>query len=259
MLMDFIAHAHGLHCKHHTRMTMNKFHFNEHKQDTWKCDWLIGHIISIILFLPSIWYKELCILFSICNSRVSCSYHQHDIRLITPLIVADIAVIGHYNCHSQHATSSHSHIVSSPSSSLAIDIIECSHFRPKGRWPSIRSVRCSTIRLTQASSNQVSFMVRARAIYVMLLYENPFALHNIDIFGMIHKFPCASINQGMDFQNHDGLPWQGLGSFKICSKQRLGHDSEGKGTKGGGPSNHKEYTCTLNVLLIYKDWFSYNL
>ena len=28
-------------------MTMNKFHFNEHKQDTWKCDWLIGHIISI--------------------------------------------------------------------------------------------------------------------------------------------------------------------------------------------------------------------
>ena len=23
---------------------MNKFHFNEHKQDTWKCDWLIGHI-----------------------------------------------------------------------------------------------------------------------------------------------------------------------------------------------------------------------
>ena len=28
-----IAPAHGLHCKHHTRMTMNKFHFNEHKQD----------------------------------------------------------------------------------------------------------------------------------------------------------------------------------------------------------------------------------
>ena len=28
-------------------MTMNKFHFNEHKQDTWKCDWLICHIISI--------------------------------------------------------------------------------------------------------------------------------------------------------------------------------------------------------------------
>ena len=26
---------------------MNEFHFNEHKQDTWKCDWLIGHIISI--------------------------------------------------------------------------------------------------------------------------------------------------------------------------------------------------------------------
>ena len=25
-------------------MTMNKFYFNEHKQDTWKCDWLIGHI-----------------------------------------------------------------------------------------------------------------------------------------------------------------------------------------------------------------------
>ena len=30
-------------------MKMNKFHFNEHKQDTWKCDWLIGHIISIHL------------------------------------------------------------------------------------------------------------------------------------------------------------------------------------------------------------------
>ena len=28
-------------------MTMNGFHFNGHKQDTWKCDWLIGHIISI--------------------------------------------------------------------------------------------------------------------------------------------------------------------------------------------------------------------
>ena len=28
-------------------MTMNKFHFNEHKQDTWECDWLIRHIISI--------------------------------------------------------------------------------------------------------------------------------------------------------------------------------------------------------------------
>ena len=26
---------------------MNKFHFNEHKQETWKCDWLIGHLISI--------------------------------------------------------------------------------------------------------------------------------------------------------------------------------------------------------------------
>ena len=28
-------------------MTMNKYHFNEHKQDTLKCDWLIAHIISI--------------------------------------------------------------------------------------------------------------------------------------------------------------------------------------------------------------------
>ena len=43
-----IAYAYGLHCKHHTGMTMNKFYFNEHKQDTWKCDCLIGHIISII-------------------------------------------------------------------------------------------------------------------------------------------------------------------------------------------------------------------
>ena len=31
---------------------MNKYHFNEHKQDIWKCDWLIGHIISIN------WLKE---------------------------------------------------------------------------------------------------------------------------------------------------------------------------------------------------------
>ena len=28
-------------------MTINKFHFNEHKQYTWKCDWLTCHIISI--------------------------------------------------------------------------------------------------------------------------------------------------------------------------------------------------------------------
>ena len=28
---------------------MNKCHFNEQKQDAWKCDWLIGHIISITL------------------------------------------------------------------------------------------------------------------------------------------------------------------------------------------------------------------
>ena len=26
---------------------MNKFHFDEHQWDIWKCDWLIGHIISI--------------------------------------------------------------------------------------------------------------------------------------------------------------------------------------------------------------------
>ena len=26
---------------------MNKFHFNEHKRDTWKYDWLISHIIYI--------------------------------------------------------------------------------------------------------------------------------------------------------------------------------------------------------------------
>ena len=28
-------------------MTMNKFYFNEHKRDTWKCDWLICYIVSI--------------------------------------------------------------------------------------------------------------------------------------------------------------------------------------------------------------------
>ena len=28
-------------------MIMNNFHFNEHAQDTWKCHWLIGHIIFI--------------------------------------------------------------------------------------------------------------------------------------------------------------------------------------------------------------------
>ena len=33
LLMDFIL--------------MNTFYFNEHKQDTWKCDCLIGYIISI--------------------------------------------------------------------------------------------------------------------------------------------------------------------------------------------------------------------
>ena len=42
-----IAYAHGFYYKHHTRMKLNKFHFNEHKKDRWKCDWLIGHIISI--------------------------------------------------------------------------------------------------------------------------------------------------------------------------------------------------------------------
>ena len=29
-------------------MTMNKFHFNENKRDTWKCNWLISHKISIM-------------------------------------------------------------------------------------------------------------------------------------------------------------------------------------------------------------------
>ena len=29
-------------------MIMNKFYFHEHKQDTWKYDWLVGHIISFI-------------------------------------------------------------------------------------------------------------------------------------------------------------------------------------------------------------------
>ena len=47
-----IAYAHGLHYKHHIGMTMDKFHFNKHKQDIWECDWLIGHIISI---------KEICL------------------------------------------------------------------------------------------------------------------------------------------------------------------------------------------------------
>ena len=42
-----IAYAHGLHYKYHTQIKMNKYHFNEHKQNTWKCDWLIGHMISI--------------------------------------------------------------------------------------------------------------------------------------------------------------------------------------------------------------------
>ena len=39
-------------------MTMNKFHFNEHKQDTLKCDWLIGHIISISLKWTTAIWKE---------------------------------------------------------------------------------------------------------------------------------------------------------------------------------------------------------
>ena len=33
------------------RVTMDKFHLNEHKKDTLKCDWLISHIISITLWL----------------------------------------------------------------------------------------------------------------------------------------------------------------------------------------------------------------
>ena len=28
-----IVYAHGLHYKYHTRMIMNKFHFNKHKQE----------------------------------------------------------------------------------------------------------------------------------------------------------------------------------------------------------------------------------
>ena len=35
-------------------MTMNEFHFNELKQDTGKCDWLIGHIISISNIIKSV-------------------------------------------------------------------------------------------------------------------------------------------------------------------------------------------------------------
>ena len=42
-----IAYAHGLHCKHHIRMTIDKFHFDEYKWDIWKGYWLIGHVISI--------------------------------------------------------------------------------------------------------------------------------------------------------------------------------------------------------------------
>ena len=51
--MDFIANI-------TLRMTMNKFHFNEHKQDWWKCDWLIGHIISITLTIhaPSQFWRS---------------------------------------------------------------------------------------------------------------------------------------------------------------------------------------------------------
>ena len=43
----FMVYAHGLHYKHHTRMIINTFHLNEYKCDTWKCDWVIGNIISI--------------------------------------------------------------------------------------------------------------------------------------------------------------------------------------------------------------------
>ena len=28
---------------------IKKFHFDEHQQDTRKCDWLIGHIISFVV------------------------------------------------------------------------------------------------------------------------------------------------------------------------------------------------------------------
>ena len=46
IILSIISYAHGLHCKHYIRMTMNEYHFNEYKQDSWKCYWLIGHIIS---------------------------------------------------------------------------------------------------------------------------------------------------------------------------------------------------------------------
>ena len=57
-----IAYAHGPHYKHHTIITMNKFHFNKHKQDTWKYDWLIAHIVSIILE----WHRATYISLSSC-------------------------------------------------------------------------------------------------------------------------------------------------------------------------------------------------
>ena len=40
-------YAHELQCKYHTRMTINEVHFTKSKKFTWKCNWLIGHIISI--------------------------------------------------------------------------------------------------------------------------------------------------------------------------------------------------------------------
>ena len=50
-----IAYAHELHYKHHTKMKMNKFHFNKHKLETWQCDLLIlcglhsmHHVLSFL-------------------------------------------------------------------------------------------------------------------------------------------------------------------------------------------------------------------
>ena len=47
MIHLVITNVHMLHYRHDTRMTMNKFYFNEDKQYVWECDWLIGHIRSI--------------------------------------------------------------------------------------------------------------------------------------------------------------------------------------------------------------------
>ena len=74
----------------------------------------------------SLLYKDLCTLFPISISRVSCSRHQHDIRVIAPLTAVGIECCSR---HSWRTSSSHSSTLSSlyclkPSLLLSIYVVD---------------------------------------------------------------------------------------------------------------------------------------